>query len=218
MGRFAQTLGALGIVTAPMLVGAADELRMISDDTSGEAEGAAQFEAIARNLDLFQGAAWLALAGALLTIPAVAAAWALSKDRSRVWAWSALVLGVLGVFGQVVHLVGYYAHQLLFATDVEPAIGARVGEALESQTYFAVMFVPFFFSLLAYIPQAVGLRRAKVIPLWAAIVVIAATVTFAVLGSTPLSSAVWTLGLVIGLAPAAFHMARPPVPALQPAV
>ena len=62
-----------------------------------------------------------------------------------------------------------------------------------------------------HVPQAVGLRRAKVIPLWAAIVVIAATVAIAALGSTPISAAVWALGLVTRLAPAAYHMARQPV-------
>ena len=217
MGRFARTVGAVSIVAAPVLVGAADLLRMMSEQAtdevgtvgeSGGAEVLAQSAAIARNLALYEGAAWLALAGALVTIPAVAAIWALSKDRSRAWAWSGLVLGVLGVFGQTVHLVGYYAHQLLFATDVEPAVGSQISTALESQPYFTVLFIPFFFAMLAYIPQAVGLRRAKVIPLWATVVVIATTVMFAVVESTLISSVLGILGLVVGLAPAAYGMTR----------
>jgi len=216
MGRFARIVGAVSIIAAPVLLGAADELRMFSEQAtgevgivteSGEAEALAQFAAIARNMSMYEGAAWLAFAGVLLSIPAAAAMWALAKDRSRIWAWTGLVLGVLGIVGQVVHLVGYYAHQLLFASAIDPAIGLRVANALEEQAYFAVLFIPFFFAYLAYVPQTVALRRARTIPLWTMIVALAATVLFLGLGSTPISTAVWALGLAVGLAPAALRLA-----------
>ena len=183
---------------------ATDEVGIVTE--SGEAEALAQFAAIARNLSMYEGAAWLALAGALLSIPAAAAMWALAKDRSRIWAWTGLVLGVLGIVGQVVHLVAYYAHQLLFASAIDSAIGVQVANALEAQAYFTVLFIPFFFAYLAYLPQTVALRRARAIPLWTMVVALAATVLFLGLGSTPISTAVWALGLAVGLAPAAFRL------------
>ena len=53
-----------------------------------------------------------------------------------------------------------------------------------------------------------GLRRARVIPLWAAVAVGAATVFFATVGSQPWSSALWTRAVAAGLAPAAATMLR----------
>ena len=170
---------------------------------SGEAEALAQFAAIARNLSIYEGAAWLALAGALADD---------SGRRSDVGARQGPLanLGLDGSrSGRARHCrPGRPPCRLLrppaALRDRHRASDRSAGEKRwrrrpTLRSCSSRSSSPY----LAYLPQAVALRRARVVPLWATLVVIGATLVFAVLGSTPISSAVWALGLAVGLTQAA---------------
>lgn len=84
------------------------------------------------------------------------------------------MLAALGVLGQAVHLVAYYALNRVLAARGGRTEAAEVLIAAESDTFLLSLFLPFFFALLCFIPQAIGLRRARVIPLWACLSIVAA--------------------------------------------
>jgi hypothetical protein len=168
----------------------------------------AQVSAIAEHSGQFAAASWLFLLGALLTIPALLAIWSISVGRSTRWAWTGAVLAMLGVIGQVVHLALYFALQQAYATELGGEIGFKLDTALEDVPFAMAIFMPFFLSFLAPVPQAIGLLRARVIPLWAMLALIGGVATMMVLGSTPLASLAWTALTVAGFAPAALAVLR----------
>jgi hypothetical protein len=217
MGRTTRFVGGASIVLAPLAWGVADQLRMAAEppakagviDTEHGVESVlADLTAISANEGLFIAAASLAYAGALLTIPALLAIWRLSVDRSPRWAWTGAVMAVLGVAGQMVHVMSYQGLMLAALRHEDRKAAAQFIVDAESTPFVLALFAPFFFTLLCAVPQAIGLRRARVIPLWASLAVVAATVFFLVVGSTPWSSALWTGLLVVGMVPAAAAMLR----------
>jgi hypothetical protein len=217
MGQSTRLVGGASIVLAPLAAGTSDQLRMaaepptsagIANPAFGVESVLANLAAISGNQGLFTTAAVLAYLAALLTIPALLAIWRLSVDVSARWAWTGAVMSALGVVGQVVHLIGYYGLTLTALRQPDREAAAQLIVDAESTPFVIAVFVPFFFALLCAIPQAVGLRRASVIPLWASVAIVAATVTFLFVGSTPWSSAIWAILLVIGFIPAAAAMLR----------
>ena len=80
--------------------------------------------------------------------------------------------------------------------------------AAETSPFLIALFTPFFLTLLCPIPQAVGLFRSRVLPLWACLSIVAGTLLFAAVGSTPWSTAVWAVLVIAGAAPAAAAMLR----------
>lgn len=212
MGPVARIVGGVSIVAAPLLLGIADQLRMAAEPPTsigaidagyGVEQAAAQLVAVEANAGTFAAASWVSYAVALLSIPALVAIWWLAVARSPRWAWTGAVAAALGVTGQMVHVTGYFGLHQVLAAQGDPEAGARVLLAVESTPFTLVIFLPFLVGLLAAVPQVVGLRRARVIPLWACLAVVAATVLFAVVGSTPWASAAYTVLMVAGFAPAA---------------
>ena len=224
MATKAQIVGAAGIVLTPVLYAAADLLRMSAegvddvggvDTTWGIPEATAQLAAIDAHRGTFELASWLAYAGVLASIPAAVALWRLAVVRSRRWAWMGVVLAALGVIGEVVHLTGYYGLLQLLSAQPDRRSAAELGLAFDTVPFTLALFVPFLLGALAWLPQAVALRRARVVPLWAALTVCLGTVLFLGVGSQPWSPALWAGALVAGLAPAARALLRtePAVPA-----
>jgi hypothetical protein len=218
-------VGAAAIVTTPLVSGAADLLRMSAEgggEVGGVAtswglpEATAQLAAIDAHRGTFELASWLAYAGVLVSIPAAVAVWWLAAGRSRRWAWTGLVLAVLGVFGQTVHLTGYHGLLQLLSAQQDRRSAAELSLALDAQPFTAALFVPFLLGALAWFPQVVALRRARVVPLWAALTVGLGTAVFLAVGSQPWSSAMWAGALVVGLLPAARALLRG-APAATPA-
>jgi hypothetical protein len=155
---------------------------------------------------LFIAAATLAYAGALLTLPALLAIWRLSVDRSPRWAWAGAVMATFGAAGQMVHVMSYYGLFLAAVRQDNHEAAAQLIVGAESTPFVLSIFAPFFLGLLCSVPQAVGLRRARVVPLWACLALVTATAFFLFTGSTPWSSAIWTVLLVAGFLPAAAAM------------
>jgi hypothetical protein len=144
----------------------------------------------------------------LLTVPALLAIWWLAVRRAPRWAWAGAVLAGLGVIGQVVHLTGYYFLNQVLARRPALTAAAEMLVAIDQHPFMVVLFVPFLLGLLAVLPQAVGLRRARAVPLWAAFALIGGTAVMLVTGSTPWTSALHTGLLLAGFAPAAIRILR----------
>jgi drug/metabolite transporter (DMT)-like permease len=211
MGGFVRIVGAAGMVLAPVCFGIADEMQLVAVNNDnqvglstgwGEAQAVAQTQSVAAHLTLFQAASWLFLAGALLTIPAALAIWRLTVRRSPAWAWAGAALAILAVMGQIAHLVLNYGLQQAYATGFDPGMGYQLDQMLQSQLFIDAMFGPFLFTMIAPVVQAIGLRRARVNPLWA----VAAAVAFAgvaiVLGSSTWSTVLYTVLWLAAWSPA----------------
>lgn len=218
MGRKATWSGAGSIVAAPLLIGLGDQLRMAEVDRStsagmvdtgyGAAQAAQYLEQVAANPGAFAAAGALTCAGALLLIPALVTIWRVSVAGSPRWAWAGAVMAALGVLGHMVHLQGYYATNLALVPFADQPWAGELMIALESEPFGLALFLPYFLAWLCFLPQAVGLRRAGVIPTWAMASVIVGTLVFLVVGSTPWSTGLWMVALIAGLAPAAVAAVR----------
>jgi hypothetical protein len=217
MGAKTRILAGASILAAPLAIGISDQLRMAAEgeqsagavDSGWNADKAAdQLAAIAGNSGTFEAAGWVGYAGVLLLIPALIAIWRMSVDRAPRWAAVGAAMAVLGVVGATVHLTGYFALSQVLSTREDLRAAGQLQIDLEELPLAIGLFAPFFLGLLATIPQAVGLRRASVIPMWACVVLIAGTLIFIFVGSVPVVSAIWTAALLAGFAPAAAKLIR----------
>jgi hypothetical protein len=219
MGHKARILGGLSVVAAPLAFGIGDQLRMAAEHNndlgvvSGDdlvAETTGQLASVQANLGLFQAASWFFYAAALLTIPALVTIWWLSAGRSPRWAWTGASMAALGVIGQTVHLTGYFGLMQVTSQSADLEQAARLHVALDENVFVGAMFfIPFLLcSLGCFLPQAIGLRRARVVPLWSCLAIVAATVLMFTMGSVPWTSALWATLMVIGFAPAAIAAMR----------
>jgi hypothetical protein len=218
MGRKTTWFGAGSIVAAPLLIGLGDQLRMAEVERSASAgivdteygpEQAAQYlEHVAAASGAYTAAGALTYAGAILLVPALVTIWRLSVGTSPRWAWAGAILAALGVLGHMVHLQGYYATNLAVAPFADQPWAGELMIALENEPFGLALFLPYLIGWLGVLPQAVGLRRARVIPTWALVSVVAGTLVFLVVGSTPWSTGLWMVALIAGLAPAAVAAVR----------
>lgn len=214
MGRIATVVAGMSPVLVPLSFGAGDQLRLQADTaaTSGGDYGPRQIVdelgVIAAHPGQFLAASYLLYLAALLSIPALLTIWRLAAHASPRWAWAGAVMAALGVVGQSVHLVAYFGINRVLAEQPDAIAASGLRLALESDLLMSSLFAPFFLALVCFVPQAVALRRAAVIPTWACLSVITGTVLFVVVGSQPWSSALWTLLLVVGFAPATAAVLR----------
>lgn len=224
MARIAQVVGGGSMVLAPLVAGIGGALAIASrpeesagvvDTEWGVETQLADLTTIADNQGLFALSGYCFLSAALLAIPALVAVWRLSVQRSARWAWAGAVVATLGVVGQVVHL-GYWAQNLAAADFADQRAAAEFLVFMDGTPFVLATFVPFFFGLLAPIVQGVGLRRARVIPLGAALSIAAATVLALAVGNLQWNNAAITVLMIAGFAPAAVRMiGRGPVDAVE---
>ena len=213
---------AASIVLAPLTFGIGDQLRMRAMPADQEAWSdfvAAMLESVAADSGLWTAASYTFYLAMFLGVAATIAIWRLSVARAPRWAWAGAILGGLGAIGEAVHLTAHFATLGAFASYEDRALAAELYMVLEEHPFAMALFVPFLLGIFALIPQAVGLRRARAIPLWATLALVGGLVTMMVAGgSTPLASAVFTVLAVIGLSPAALAMLRDPTlaPATAP--
>ena len=217
MGRTTKLIGAGAIVTVPVLMAVADELRMAAEgtfsaglvDTGYGVESVVESLAtIEANRGLFVLSSSLSYAAVLLMIPALLAIWSLSVHRAPRWAWTGAVMAALGVCGSMVHITGYHGMTLTALDVADRPAAAELIVSSATTPFVIALYSTFFLALLAPLPQAVALFRAGVVPLWACLSVGAGTVLFVVVGSTPWSSALVAVLVVAGLAPAALALLR----------
>jgi hypothetical protein len=216
MAHIAQVVGGGSMVLAPLLAGTggalaiasrpAESVGVVNTEWGVEAQ-LADLTTIAENEGLFALSGYCVYAAALLAIPALVSVWRLSVGRSPRWAWAGVVMAALGAVGQVVHL-GYWAQNLAGADFSDQRAAAEFLVFLDGTPFVLAAFVPFLIGLLAPIVQAVGLRRAGAVPLWATLSIAAATVLALIVGNQQWSNAVVTALMVAGFAPAAATMVR----------
>lgn len=216
MARIAQVVGGGSMVLAPLLAGAggalaiasrpAESAGVVNTEWGVEAQ-LADLTTIAENEDLFALSGYCFYAAALLAIPALVSVWRLSVRRSPRWAWAGVVMAALGVVGHIVHL-GYWAQNLAGADFPDRRAAAEFLVFMDGTPFVLATFAPFLIGLLAPIAQAVGLRRAGVVPLWAAFSIALATVLSVTVGNLQWNNAAITALLIAGFAPAAAAMVR----------
>ena len=175
-----RTLASAGLVAGALGFTVADLVRRLVEPANPTPE------TLARTAGAYVGA-WLAagLLSALLpflVLPGLGLlALGVRGRGARVVRVGAGLLGV-GSIAASVHASGYFGmYDVLARSDVDPATVRAVDSASESSPFF-VPFIALFMAgmLLGPIVLAAGLRRARLVPVWAPV----AAVVFAVAGGT----------------------------------
>jgi hypothetical protein len=208
--------GGVALVLAPLMFGIADHLRMQAEGDAavtgsfaewGPAEAAAQAERIAAAPGALTLAGFATYAALLVTILALVAAWRLAVRRSPLWSWAGAVLAVLGVIGMI-SLAVDEAVRAVAVAELGPSAMVDLTFAREADPLSMVLSLPHIFAFLCVVPQAIALRRARVIPVWSLIALLTATAVILVLGSSFWTTSIWAMLLIVGFAPAAARLLR----------
>lgn len=206
------TIGTACLLLAPLLTAAADMVRMTAEHSgalvgmvsaNGPDAASTMLTTIEAHAGEYQLASWLAFAAAVLTIPAAATVRVLTAARSPRWSTAATITGICLAIGQFVHLMGYFAWNQILATLPDRSAAVAVLDLTNRNVFGQVVFAPYLVGVLLFWPfAAVALWRARVIPLWAFVVILAAAVVMTVAGSSYLTSPAWAVATVVGLFPA----------------
>ncbi|WP_166870682.1 hypothetical protein [Salinibacterium sp. ZJ450] len=166
--------------------------------------------AVAANIGLWNTFSVLMLVIALLTVAWVPAVWRLTVDRTPRCAWTTAVIGTLFAMGQFVHLVSWNVLSAGLAESVDGSAALAVVEAMEASWFFVLIFAPFLLGALLAAPiAAVALRRARLLPTWSVVVVVAASIVTVILGTdNPIGVAAYSVLLITGFTPALVRVLR----------
>ena len=128
----------------------------------------------------------LAICGILGTTLQAVAALYLVRHRGSTWATIGAALLILGIIAQGMGVAGW-ATAYFFPTDpsLEPTAGHQAFEAVNDNIgyIFAVMITGAALAILGQTAQAVGLIRAKVVPVWIPIGLMTSILTFLIPGN-----------------------------------
>lgn len=181
----ARRIGLLAVVLAIASI-AAVVGGLLWPEASGGSETYAYAD-IADQRELWWGLlTGLAIIGILGTTLQAMATMYLVRRRGSTWATVGAALLILGITAQGVGVAGW-ATAYFFPTDpaLDPAAGRQAFEAVNDNIgyVFAVMITGAALAILGQIVQAVGLLRAKVVPVWIPIGLLTAILTFLVPGN-----------------------------------
>lgn len=214
------TAGTVCLILTPLLTAAADVARMRAEHSGaltgmvsdyGREQAAATYVNIEASAGLYQLAGWLALAAALLTIPAVGAVRTLTRQRSPRWSTAALVTGICLVIGQFVHLMGYYVWNQIMVAHPDREAAITMGLLTNENTYGFVVFAPYLLGVLLCWPvTAVALWRSRLLAVWALVAVLAAGLAMDVAGSSFLATPLWAVATAAGFTPVLVTRLRSP--------
>ena len=214
MGRTTRLIGASSILLAPLLTAVGYLIGIAIypptpggpvNDEYGTDQALADLAAIDEHRGLYALAGALVLVVAMIGIPALLAVWRLTVDRSRRWAWAGAVLAGFGVIGGAVHAVDPGLHLVALET-ADRAAAADFLVVTSTHPYVVGIFLPVLIGFLAFPVQAVGLVRARVVPLWAGSAIGVGGAVLYLFGSTIWGVVGATLLLLAGFAPAAAAM------------
>ncbi|MDO5751546.1 hypothetical protein [Arthrobacter sp.] len=210
-GRMVVAAAWMIVCTAVLLV-AADLLRMMADSsgaitgTIDSNAGAASMEAslasIANNPGVHGAATVLTFLTAFVAVPAVLLGWRLCVNATPVLAWITATVGLLFVFGRVIHSVTAFALPLILAQTMPADQAGQLYQEINLHWSSALVIIPTIVGIALWFPLlAVALYRAHVIPLLAMISVLVGTVVLLVLGSSYLATPIFGVLTVAGLLP-----------------
>jgi hypothetical protein len=200
----ATVAGTIALVTWPLFgAGAGIAEHLAVGDTDGSTDTAGLLEAVSANPGLWNVYSVFLLAMAVATLAWVPAVWRLAVQRSPRWAWTAAVAGTLFAMGQMVHLMSWNVLTAGFAAASTPTEATVLMAAIDSQWFFFLIFIPFLLGTLVAAPiAAIALRRARLLPIWSVLVIVAASVAVFFVGTDSLIGVgVHTLLLITGFAP-----------------
>lgn len=200
------------MVLVPVLVMAADLLRMVAesngsatggfDPKAGTAAMEATMASIAAHAGIYGVATVITFVAALVGVPAVVLGWRLSVGATPVMAWVAAGVGVLFVIGRVTHTFTAFALPLFLAQTMTPADGAAFYAGVNQPWSTTLVIIPAVLGIALWFPLlAAALYRARVIPLWAMMSMLAGTVVLMVMGSSFIATPVFAALTVAGLLP-----------------
>lgn len=207
----ATVVAATCLLLTPAVTAAADVVRMrvessgattgiVDGDAAGQAP--AMLSAISAELGAYQLASWLALAAAVLAVPAVVTVRRLTTCHTRRWSLAALVIGGCLVVGEFVHLMGYYAWNQILAALPDRQAAVAVSNAVGGNVFGQVVFAPYLIGVLLFWPvAAIALYRARRLPGWALVLVLLAGLAMATLGSSFVVSPAWAVATTVGMLP-----------------
>lgn len=180
LSRSARTLAAAGLVAGALSFTAADLVRRLvepADPTSVTLAGTA-----GQHTGAWLTAGLLSALIPFLVLPGLAVLVATVHGRgARVVRVGAVLLGA-GSIAATVHASGYFGtYDVLARSGVDPAAVRAVDVASEASPFFVPFIVLFMAGmLLGPIVLAAGMRRARLVPVWAPL----AALVFAVAGGT----------------------------------
>jgi hypothetical protein len=186
--RESATSGRIGLLAIVLAVASAAAVvgGVLWPEPSGGGETYAYTD-IANQRDLWWGLlTGLAICAILGTTLQAVAALYLVRRRGSTWATIGAALLIVGITAQGVGVAGW-ATAYFFPTDplLDAAAGQQAFEVVNDNIsyIFAVMITGAALALLGQIAQAVGLIRAKVVPIWIPIGLMTAILTFLIPGN-----------------------------------
>jgi hypothetical protein len=177
MDKLARIAGGVSLIAAPLTLVASELLYVSGPDDPGRG-----LATIAAHESSWLTANLLGLLAAALFIPAVMTlAWLPGAGRGCRWAVVGAVLGAVGIVGYAAHtgtfiVIGQMARQATGQTGEQVPM-ADLLDALDGNAAFGVVIGLFLIGLyLGLVLLMVGAWRARRVPLWSMVCVIAAVV------------------------------------------
>jgi hypothetical protein len=177
--NYHRRLAVVSLVLGPFVWAVADLLRRLVDHSNGS-DATLILHAIADHPGLWHLAASLSLLGAVLTVPGLVAAIGLVRGRGAVLTGVGGYLFGLGLLASLSHMVESYGFYGIVERSGLPTSTALT---LDDTSYPVLSIVTVLFIaglVLGQLLLLVGLRRARLVPIWAVV----ACVVDVVAGST----------------------------------
>lgn len=166
------------LLLGPLLFATGDLLRRLVVPSNGS-DGLADVRHVHDHPGLWQLAALLAAASVFVLIPGLGAVVGLVSDRGLALTRVGTLLLGAGLLASIGHMTAYFGLDGLYdKAALDPAAITQVDKASEAYGPL-VGFIPLFIvgMFLGLLLLTIGLRRARVVPIWTVVTALAAIVT-----------------------------------------
>ena len=166
------------LLLGPLLFALADLLRRLVVPSNGS-DVLADVRHVHDHSGLWQLAALLAAASVFVLIPSLGAVVGLASDRGLALTRAGSLLLGAGLLASIGHMTAYFGLEGLYdKAELDPAAITRIDKP--SGAYGPLVgFIPVFIvgMFLGLLLLMIGLRRARVVPIWTVVTALAAIVT-----------------------------------------
>lgn len=194
--NFRRTLAGLCLISAPLVFGGSDVIRLSIE--GGVKEGSEQLAAIAASPGLWEVAAILNMVGVILFVPAVLGLMHLLRERSTVLGHVGGGLALIGFLGWAAHNTRYYGFMGAASTsEIDRGEMVRfIGhwETTPDTIVYVLMFLVG--HLLGMLLLSIGLYRARATYRWAAALFVLGAALYIVNSFTPASESMVAVGAI----------------------